>query len=640
LFELLKQNYFQGLSLNSIRFILKQILEALLQLQKADLIHCDLKPENILLKIDKENKNEILIKVTDFGSACFKDNTFFQYIQSRYYRAPETIVGYPYSMEIDMWSLGCIAAELFIGEPLLPGSSEFDQLYKIVEFIGEIPNYMLKVGKNTKKYFNTKAVKDESGKILFNKFELKELEEYFNENPKVEKPKYQIPSGLTSFDDIVKVGANMHNKKIFSNLNITNTNINTSNNQHKSRNTSIVENELNNDITANNITMNNKNKFNQNQNSHNHCSQNDLEAFDHFLKGLLQIDPKKRWNAKTALRHPFILKEKFDGNFQVEHIDEISLFVSNETLDNSVISDLGYNFYNNFNNAQQQRNFMGGIYLNNNTNIDNGNQNFNRCTNANLNGMNNSNHNNNYSNTPMANMNYLNNQFNNIKICNQNFNTAKNMNFNCNLNNNRIMNNYLNINNFNNNNSNYVPNNNYYNNINFNLNYKNCQSMIMHPEMPESNDNSSFNSNSYSNNLINKSLDYSCYQPNICNIPLQMLRNFPFGKIDNIDLKSNKKQQFKNKDKNYFKNKDFNHKSKKNNEKKYIQNKNKTFTMDNFNKLGNHSFTHENFYNNSNSNYNFYNQNYNFNNQACNDFNNMNLGNNYQFNILNTSNDR
>ena len=145
LYELLKQNYFQGLSLNSIRFIIKQILEAVYQLEKSNLIHCDLKPENILLKINKENKNEILIKVTDFGSACFKGNTIFQYIQSRYYRAPETIIGYPYSLEIDIWSLGCIAAELFLGEPLFPGSSEYDQLNKILGFLNEyIPDYMFK----------------------------------------------------------------------------------------------------------------------------------------------------------------------------------------------------------------------------------------------------------------------------------------------------------------------------------------------------------------------------------------------------------------------------------------------------------------------------------------------------------------
>ena len=58
----------------------------------------------------------------DFGSSCFEDETRYTYIQSRFYRAPEVILGLPYGTPIDMWSLGCILAELYTGCPIFPGN--------------------------------------------------------------------------------------------------------------------------------------------------------------------------------------------------------------------------------------------------------------------------------------------------------------------------------------------------------------------------------------------------------------------------------------------------------------------------------------------------------------------------------------
>lgn len=84
------------------------------------IIHCDLKPENILI-----NKSLPNVKVIDMGSAVRVTNnnpTNKQiYMQSRYYRAPEMLLGKSYDGKIDVWSIGCIAAELFLGHPLFPG---------------------------------------------------------------------------------------------------------------------------------------------------------------------------------------------------------------------------------------------------------------------------------------------------------------------------------------------------------------------------------------------------------------------------------------------------------------------------------------------------------------------------------------
>ena len=76
------------------------------------------------------------IKVIDFGSACHEKQTVYTYIQSRFYRSPEVLLGMPYTTAIDMWSLGCIAVELFLGLPLFPGTSEYNQITRIVEMLG------------------------------------------------------------------------------------------------------------------------------------------------------------------------------------------------------------------------------------------------------------------------------------------------------------------------------------------------------------------------------------------------------------------------------------------------------------------------------------------------------------------------
>ena len=71
----------------------------------------------------------------------------------RYYRAPEIILGLPFCEAIDMWSLGCVVAELFLGWPLYPGSSEYDQIRYISQTQGVPPEHMLNNASKTPKFF-------------------------------------------------------------------------------------------------------------------------------------------------------------------------------------------------------------------------------------------------------------------------------------------------------------------------------------------------------------------------------------------------------------------------------------------------------------------------------------------------------
>lgn len=107
-----------------IRRFAVQCLTALRFLRRLRIIHCDLKPENILLR----HPSKSAITVIDFGSSCFEDEKVYTYIQSRFYRSPEVMLGLPYSTAIDMWSLGCILAELYTGYPLFPGENEQEQI--------------------------------------------------------------------------------------------------------------------------------------------------------------------------------------------------------------------------------------------------------------------------------------------------------------------------------------------------------------------------------------------------------------------------------------------------------------------------------------------------------------------------------
>ncbi|MGH0176943.1 UNVERIFIED_CONTAM: hypothetical protein FKN15_073811 [Acipenser sinensis] len=146
LYDLLRNTNFRGVSLNLTRKFAQQLCTALLFLATPELsiIHCDLKPENILLC----NPKRSAIKIVDFGSSCQLGQRIYQYIQSRFYRSPEVLLGMPYDLAIDMWSLGCILVEMHTGEPLFSGSNE------IVEVLGVPPSHMLDQAPKARKYFD------------------------------------------------------------------------------------------------------------------------------------------------------------------------------------------------------------------------------------------------------------------------------------------------------------------------------------------------------------------------------------------------------------------------------------------------------------------------------------------------------
>ncbi|QSS66614.1 protein kinase [Histoplasma capsulatum] len=214
LYELIKQNQFRGLSTTLVRVFAQQLLNGLSLLNKARLIHCDLKPENILLK--------------------------------------------NYSSAIDMWSLGCIVVELFLGLPLFPGSSEYNQVSRITEMLGMPPNWMLEMGKQSGEFFE--KTQDEFGRRTYR---LKSMEQYSREHNTKEQPSKKYFQATTLPEIIRSYSMPRKNMK-----------------------QAEIDREMNNRV-----------------------------AFIDFVRGLLNINPLERWSPQQAKLHPFITQQKYTQPF-------------------------------------------------------------------------------------------------------------------------------------------------------------------------------------------------------------------------------------------------------------------------------------------------------------------------------------
>ncbi|GAA5940872.1 GSK family serine/threonine-protein kinase [Sporobolomyces koalae] len=139
----------QTMPMHYIKLYMYQLLRSLAYIHSVGICHRDIKPQNLLL-----NPPTGVLKLCDFGSAkiLIEGEPNVSYICSRYYRAPELIFGATnYTTNIDVWSAGCVMAELMLGQPLFPGESGIDQLVEIIKVLGTPtreqiktmnPNYM------------------------------------------------------------------------------------------------------------------------------------------------------------------------------------------------------------------------------------------------------------------------------------------------------------------------------------------------------------------------------------------------------------------------------------------------------------------------------------------------------------------
>uniref|UniRef100_A0A8C7TXN4 Serine/threonine-protein kinase PRP4 homolog n=1 Tax=Oncorhynchus mykiss TaxID=8022 RepID=A0A8C7TXN4_ONCMY len=125
-----------GLHIKAVRSYSQQLFLALKLLKRCNILHADIKPDNILV-----NESKTILKLCDFGSASHvAENDITPYLVSRFYRAPEIIIGKPYDYGIDMWSVGCTLYELYTGKILFPGKTNNHMIKLAMDIKGKMPN--------------------------------------------------------------------------------------------------------------------------------------------------------------------------------------------------------------------------------------------------------------------------------------------------------------------------------------------------------------------------------------------------------------------------------------------------------------------------------------------------------------------
>jgi len=161
LYDFMKTHGFKPFPLFCVRDFARQILDALDFIHSFGLIHTDLKPENIMLVSNKERSYRCndgsdqqipastCIKLIDFGGATYDNDKKSSVINTRQYRAPEVILGLNgWSLPSDLWSTGCIVAELYKGDLLFQTHDNTEHLALIEKIIGRFPLNMLRRSKN------------------------------------------------------------------------------------------------------------------------------------------------------------------------------------------------------------------------------------------------------------------------------------------------------------------------------------------------------------------------------------------------------------------------------------------------------------------------------------------------------------
>ena len=214
-----------------------------------------------------------MIKIIDFGSACHERQTVYTYIQSRFYRSPEVLLGLPYSSAIDMWSLGCICVELFLGLPLFPGTSEYNQISRIVETLGVPPDFMVQNGKQAAQFFEPRY--DVYGQPAG--FGIKPMERYAAERGVTEQPSKKY-FAHTALPDIIRTYPSARKTQKPADL------------------------EKGPWATRRRIA-------DLRTEAHSRL------AFIDFVSGLLNLNPVERWTPQQARLHPFITGEPFGRPF-------------------------------------------------------------------------------------------------------------------------------------------------------------------------------------------------------------------------------------------------------------------------------------------------------------------------------------
>ncbi|XP_075566776.1 dual specificity protein kinase CLK1 isoform X4 [Pelecanus crispus] len=173
-YDFIKENGFLPFRLDQIRQMAYQICKSVNFLHLNKLTHTDLKPENILfvtsdyveeynpkLQCDERTLKNPDIKIVDFGSATYDDEYHSTLVSTRHYRAPEVILALGWSQPCDVWSIGCILIEYYLGFTVFPTHDSKEHLAMMERILGPLPDHMIKKTRKRKYFWHDQLDWDE-----------------------------------------------------------------------------------------------------------------------------------------------------------------------------------------------------------------------------------------------------------------------------------------------------------------------------------------------------------------------------------------------------------------------------------------------------------------------------------------------
>ncbi|XP_027882070.1 homeodomain-interacting protein kinase 2-like isoform X2 [Xiphophorus couchianus] len=139
------------LKMQEIRTVIQQLATALEGLKKVKVIHSDIKTNNIM--VVNQKIKPLQVKLIDFGLALHSNQTSQPINQCLFYKAPELILGLPYSTALDIWSLGCVMGKMLLNCVLFPGTSDYENLCYFTDVLGPAPDYLVDACNKSKGFF-------------------------------------------------------------------------------------------------------------------------------------------------------------------------------------------------------------------------------------------------------------------------------------------------------------------------------------------------------------------------------------------------------------------------------------------------------------------------------------------------------
>ncbi|XP_070392477.1 dual specificity protein kinase CLK2 isoform X5 [Dermacentor albipictus] len=218
-FDFLKDNHYQPYPIEQVRHIGYQLCYSVMFLHEKQLTHTDLKPENILFvnsdydisynakkKRDVRRVKDTSIRLIDFGSATFDEEHHSTIVSTRHYRAPEVILELGWSQSCDVWSVGCILFELYLGVTLFQTHDNREHLAMMERILGPLPYRMCRKtnhqrGCRTKYFYHGRLDWDEKSSAgRYVKENCKPLQRYLSMDDEASRQLFHLISQMLAYE--------------------------------------------------------------------------------------------------------------------------------------------------------------------------------------------------------------------------------------------------------------------------------------------------------------------------------------------------------------------------------------------------------------------------------------------------------